>query len=83
MYNQVNPRAGSRDPGGDYRRRVRERGRRFFAALDRELPGAPILMFWVTVRPWKRTTRSAPTCFRRFWTASGRDPSLRFVVLCD
>ena len=45
MYNLVNPRPGSRDPAGDYRKRVRERGRRFFRALDENLPGAPLLLY--------------------------------------
>ncbi len=45
MYNLVNALPQSRDPAGDYKRRVRDRGRRFFRALDDNLPGVPILLY--------------------------------------
>jgi hypothetical protein len=45
QYNLVNNRPGDPDPQENYRRRVRECGRRFQKVLEEKLPGAPILLY--------------------------------------
>jgi len=45
MFNLVNNLPGNGDPKGAYFGRVRERGRRFFRALDGVMTGAPLLLY--------------------------------------
>lgn len=45
QFNMVNNTGGQPDPKGRYQNRIRERGRAFYAALNSQLPGAPILLY--------------------------------------